>query len=318
MINEVPSISIAFLAGILSFISPCVLPLVPAYIGYLSARAGQQVSGQLATAGAPDQPTTPINKGQIFLHGILFVLGFTLVFVFIGLSITTGLRLLGVDSYAIQSNLTQIGGIVVIFFGLHVMGVTGWIIRRISERTPPDSALGKFVQRIQGVLYADTRVQINQRAQKGYSGSVMMGIVFAAGWTPCVGPIYGSILTVAATSPSTSGILLTAYSLGLGVPFLIAAAGIDRVKPFLKRIQKRMKWVELASGLLLITMGWMLYTNQLATLAGRLTWLTDFAYNTEECVVGLAQGRVPGNEFGTCMSLGPNYKFKINPPQAGQ
>jgi len=310
---DAPPIWIALLAGFLSFISPCVLPLVPAYVSYLGARAGQQAAGELAFAGGP-RPALVGNRAAIFLHGVMFVLGFTLVFVVFGLAVNTGLKLLGVSSYDLQNTLARVGGLLVIFFGLHVLGVTGWILRFLTARIPAETPIGKVLQRIQGILYADTRAQMNMRSRNGYAGSLLMGVVFAAGWTPCVGPIYGSILTVASNGSTTSAAwLLTAYSLGMGIPFLLAAAMIDRIKPFLRRIQKRMRMIELVSGVLLIFMGYLLFSNQLGEIAGRLTGLADTSYKVEECFTGLAQGKVTGTDLGTCLQVGPNYKYRTTP-----
>ncbi len=310
---DAPPIWIALLAGFLSFISPCVLPLVPAYVSYLGARAGQQAAGELAFAGGP-RPALVGNRAAIFLHGVMFVLGFTLVFVVFGLAVNTGFKLLSVSFYDLQITIARVGGIIVIFFGLHILGVTGLVLRWLTAHVPAATPLGVFFARLTAWLYGDTRMQMNPRSRKGYSGSLVMGVIFAAGWTPCVGPIYGSILTIASNGSTASAAwLLTAYSLGMGIPFLLAAAMIDRIKPLLRRIQKRMRMIELVSGVLLIFMGYLLFTNQLGEIAGRLTGLADFSYNVEECVTGAAQGKVAGMDFSTCMQVGPNYKYRITP-----
>jgi cytochrome c-type biogenesis protein len=311
---DTPPLTIAFIAGLLSFISPCVLPLVPAYIGYLGARVGGQATGELAFAGAGPAPSASATRVQVFLHGLMFVLGFTFVFVVFGLAVNTGLKLLGVSSYDLQNTIARVGGLIIIFFGLHVMGVTRLIITFLVKHTASDSTAGRLLGRLQSLLYADTRFQMNPRNNYGYAGSALMGTVFAAGWTPCVGPIYGSILTVASTGSTTSAaVLLTAYSLGLGLPFLAAAIGINQIKPLLRRIQKRMRLIEIFSGLLLILMGYLLYSNQLGEISGRLTGLADFSYKVEECTVRGLEGKMPWADYNTCMELGANYQYRITP-----
>lgn len=312
------SIGIAFLAGLLSFISPCVLPLVPAYISYLGARAGQQTRSLVATVGGGGTMAVPgaASRTQIFVHGLMFVLGFTLVFVVFGLAVTASLKLFGVSAYDIQIWIARIGGVLVIFFGLHVLGLTGWIITNLVKRTDPESASGKFLQRLQAVLYADTRRQIKRDNSTGYVGSVLMGVAFGAGWTPCIGPIYGSILTVASNgSTTTAAILLTTYSFGLGLPFLLAAIGIDRLKPLFRAIQKRMRVVELVSGVLLILMGVLLLTGRLSEISGQLGGgLADTQARIEDCTIAVAQGRIPAGDLGTCVDLGFNtYRRQSQP-----
>src|SRR5450432_2799039 len=162
-------IGVAFIAGFLSFISPCVLPLIPAYIGYLGGRATTQVSMELAAVGAGSANAGVLQKRRLntFAHGVLFVLGFTFVFVFFGLATNASLQLLRARSYDFETTIARVGGLLVIFFGLHVMGVTGWVLRMLITRVDWDAAggLGKgirgFLERVQAILYADTRRQIN-------------------------------------------------------------------------------------------------------------------------------------------------------------
>src|SRR6266852_2712552 len=139
------TVGLAFLAGFLSFISPCVLPLIPAYIGYLGGRTTTQVSMELATAraGGPGGGSTAVQKNRLgtVLHGAFFVAGFTLVFVVFGLLTNASLQLLRARSYDIQTFIGRFGGLLVIFFGLHVLGVTGWLLRTLITRVDWD-ALG--------------------------------------------------------------------------------------------------------------------------------------------------------------------------------
>ena len=179
------SLGLAFLAGLASFLSPCVFTLVPAYVGYLGGRAAGMDS-------AAD------NRFVTFTHGLAFVLGFSVVFILFGVAASAvGHFLVGA-----RDTITRLGGILVIIFGLHMIGVL---------RVP--------------ILDYDTRVQQAPDRKLGYLSSALMGILFSAGWSPCVGPVLGAILTFALNggSVSTGITLLSAYSAGLAIPFLIAA-----------------------------------------------------------------------------------------------
>ena len=217
MLIENTTIWLALVAGIFSFLSPCVLALVPAYIGYLGGRAagGEVHGGQRLT---------------IFFHGAFFVLGFSVVFILFNvISFGVG-RLL----YDFQTWLGRIGGLVIIIFGLHMLGVF---------RIP--------------FLEYDTRVQQMPDPRWGFLSSSLMGIFFAAGWSPCIGPVLGSIMTLAATNsslPYAVG-LGVAYSVGLGIPFLLAALGITWVTIILRKYGRIMRWTEILMGGLLIVVG---------------------------------------------------------------
>lgn len=322
MLSDV-SIGIAFLAGLLSFISPCVLPLIPAYIGYLTARASGQAALEMQSSGTA-LSLSRANRLVVFLHGIAFVLGFTIVFVGLGMLISGGFRLIvGQDAASIvgsgardfQVILAQVGGVIVIFFGLHIMGATGWLLRRLvynvnwSGLGGLGAALKGFFERLLGLLYADTRRQVNPRNPYGFLGSTLMGMVFAAGWSPCIGPILGSILTVSISATSSSewwsaGGMLLVYSLGLGVPFLLAAIAIDRTRGLMKRLQKRMRLIEAVSGGFLIFVGVLLISGELARLANVGGGIADFTYNLQECTVSAFRGEIAWSEHGTCMGTG--------------
>src|SRR5262249_20202859 len=155
------------------------------------------------------------------------------------------IRAVRADSYDVQKFIGSFGGLLIIFFGLHIMGVTGWTLGKLIEgaKGQSNTAFGETLlhglERIQQILYGDTRRQVDPRNPYGYAGSALMGITFAAGWTPCIGPIYGAILTLAIGAPTTNNYgqvagLLLAYSLGLGVPFLLASIALDRVRGLLK------------------------------------------------------------------------------------
>lgn len=225
------SAGLAFIAGVASFLSPCVLALVPAYIGYLGGRAAGGENG-----GS--------NRFLTFTHGLAFVLGFSAVFVVLGVAASA----LGGLLYDVRIWLGRIGGLVVIVFGLHMIGIL---------RLP--------------FLEYDTRMQEMPDPKLGYLSSALMGVFFSAGWSPCVGPVLGAILTLALNggSISSGAGLLTAYSAGLAVPFLLAALGIGWVTTILRKYNKVMRYTEIVMGGLMVIIGIMLMTgafNIIATL----------------------------------------------------
>ncbi len=234
---------LAFLAGILSFLSPCVFALVPAYVGYLGGRA----AGNAGEAR---------GKWITFSHGLAFVVGFSVVFITLGLAASA----LGRVLFDLQDILMKVGGILIVIFGLHML----------------DLRFGNFSTRIPFLEY-DTRRQQLPDAKWGYVSSAMMGVFFSAGWSPCVGPVLGAILTLALNGGSTSLglVLLTSYSAGLAIPFLIAALGIDWVSATLKKHGKVMRYVEMVMGVILIVLGVMLFMGKLALLANFGPWV-DF------------------------------------------
>lgn len=233
------TVGLAFLAGLASFLSPCVFSLVPAYIGYLGGRA---VGGEV----------TESNRMVTFTHGLAFVLGFSVVFVTLGVATSAFGRLL----FDLRFILSKVGGIIIIIFGLHMIGVF---------RIP--------------LLEYDTRVQKVPDRKWGYFSSALMGVFFSAGWAPCVGPVLGAILTLALNggSISTGVSLLSAYSAGLAIPFLIAALGIGWVSITLRKYGKVMHYIEIAMGVVLVILGFMLFSGIFASIAqaGQFFWV-DF------------------------------------------
>lgn len=227
-ISEV-TFSLAFLAGLASFLSPCVFSLVPAYIGYLGGRA----------AGGEDNSS---NRWITFTHGLAFVLGFSVVFVLLGVAASAA----GGFLFDFKVWLAKIGGIVVIIFGLHMIGVF---------RIP--------------FLEYDTRVTTAPDRKWGYLSSALMGVFFSAGWSPCVGPILSVILTFAINGGSMilGAKLLTAYSAGLAIPFLVAALGIGWVTNILRKYGKVMHYVEIAMGVILVIVGLMLFAGVFELIA---------------------------------------------------
>ncbi|MBK8617855.1 MAG: cytochrome c biogenesis protein CcdA [Anaerolineales bacterium] len=236
------SVGLALLAGLASFLSPCVFSLVPAYVGYLGGLA----------AGSPDAVGGKSNRWVTFSHGLAFVFGFSVVFVLLGVAAAFAGGLL----YDVREWLAKIGGIVVIVFGLHMIGVF---------HLP--------------FLAYDTRVQQAPDPKWGYLSSALMGVFFSAGWSPCVGPVLGAILTLAINGGSISlgAMLLSAYSIGLAIPFLIAALGIGWVTTILKKYSKTMRYVEIVMGVILVVIGIMLFTGAFELIAqqGQFFWF-DF------------------------------------------
>ena len=230
------SIGLAALAGLVSFLSPCVLALVPAYVAYLSGRTFQ--GNEVVTRG----------RWETFLHGVAFVIGFSLVFVLLGAAASA----LGSIAFQLRRVFTLVGGGLVILFGLYTLGVINIPI-----------------------LGYDIRKQYQPDPRLGYFSSVLMGVFFSAGWSPCVGPILGAILTFALTGGEIGRgvVLLSAYSAGLAVPFLLAALGLGRAAHLLRRHQKFLQYLTYATGVLLILVGIMLITGQLERLAALGTFL---------------------------------------------
>lgn len=217
------TVGLAFLAGLASFLSPCVFSLVPVYVGYLSGRA-------VATA----QSNSVADRWVTFSHGLAFVLGFSVVFITLGVAVSA----LGGLLYDLRTWIAKIGGILVMIFGLHMTGVL---------RIP--------------FLEYDLRPRSSEDLSRSYLSSALMGVFFSAGWSPCVGPVLGAILTLALSGGSIAqGVsLLSAYSAGLAIPFLIAALGIGWVTKILRRYGKVMHYVEVGMGVILIIVGGMLF-----------------------------------------------------------
>lgn len=238
---------LAFLAGLASFLSPCVLCLVPAYLGYLGSRA-VTAEGQVVE-----------NRWVTFTHGLAFVLGFSAVFIALGSAASA----VGALLYDFQDVLTKIGGIVVIAFGLHTLGVL---------RIP--------------FLDYDTRHQQVPDRRWGYLSSALMGVFFSAGWSPCVGPVLGAVLTLALSAEGVNrgAALLSAYSLGLGLPFLFVAAGLGSVSEFLRRYNKYLRYVSQVTGIFLIVIGVMLFTNSLSYLA-RFAPFSELQVSLDQSVI---------------------------------
>ncbi|MDQ7024572.1 MAG: cytochrome c biogenesis protein/redoxin [Anaerolineae bacterium] len=425
------TIGLAFIAGLLSFVSPCVLPLVPAYIGYMGGRATRNVAMETGSKQKSSQSGGVIVRANMLLHGLVFVLGFTLVFVAIGLLTTAFVGLIGISVNDLTNIIGRIGGIVIIFFGLHFMGalrqffnwlkknpsllaqfplsillaailtllafvglvsglsfganaisislginlspilinilmlIVGLVIfayvaltgklgtifasmSKVSMGRVPTTLLMlalvsafilwafvlpvvalpilvgyllwvilggaftdaekfwmKVINTLENTLYADTRPDMTKQGNGGLGGSFIMGIVFSAGWTPCIGPLLGTILTVAAQTGEVSQAvpMLTAYSLGLGIPFILTAVLMEGAQSILRRLQRHMSKIEFSSGALLILIGLLVASGNLQNLSSSLsTNQADISFRIEECGVGFARGHLSFGQAQDCLS----------------
>lgn len=230
----------AFAAGLLSFLSPCVLPLVPGYVSLISGNTVDEI-----------QTEHRRSSRAVLLNSLMFIAGFSLVFILLG-AVASGIGQLVRQYYAV---LAKIAGVVVIVFGLHLTGV--FHIR---------------------ALFADKRMHGVKGGSSAW-GSFAVGFAFAFGWTPCIGPILAGILALAASTETiTRGVaLLVLYAAGLAVPFLITSLAIDRFLRFYRRFRRHLHKVEVASGVLLIAIGVLILTRQFTMLSGYLSFLNRFA-----------------------------------------
>jgi cytochrome c-type biogenesis protein len=228
-----PSFAIAFVAGLLSFLSPCVLPLIPSYVGFLTGLTLEELE---------------LRRGSALIHAGWFVAGFSLVFVALG----TTASALGAVLLHSQVWIGRIGGVIVLLFGLYLLGVLR-----------------------PAFLLRERKVQL-ARKPVGYLGSAVVGITFGAAWTPCIGPILGAILTLAAAASSVGQgtALLAAYSLGLAIPFLVTALALDRFLVWFQRFRPYIVWVDRIAGALLILLGVLLVTDRFTLLSSWLQGLT--------------------------------------------
>jgi cytochrome c-type biogenesis protein len=230
------TVGIAFLAGLVSFVSPCVLPLVPAYLSLLTGESLENLKAETATAA----------RAQTFAHAMAFVLGFSLVFIALGLTASA----IGGVLNAHRTLISQIGGVLVVILGLQMMGLI---------RIP--------------FLMMDKRAHI-QNDRRTLWTSLIVGMAFAAGWSPCIGPILAGILAIASQQHNgEAALLLASYSAGLAVPFLVTAAAIGAVLPALNRVKRFLPAIEFAAGAFLIVVGLVLVNNAFLNVAG---WFYQF------------------------------------------
>jgi cytochrome c-type biogenesis protein len=217
----------AFLAGLLSFASPCVLPLVPGFLSYLGG-VGLREGGKA-------------SRFRVFLNAVAYVLGFTVVFSLLGVLLNGAL---GAASYDVRTWLSRVGGVVIIAFGLYMLGLIKL-----------------------GFLQSEHRFKPGEGAKRSYLFSFLFGASFAVGWSPCVGAILGAVLTLAATAPGQSFVLLLSYSLGLGIPFLAVGAFVAQARRAISKIGPYLRYFNYAAGALLILLGVLVFTDNLAKAA---------------------------------------------------
>jgi cytochrome c-type biogenesis protein len=229
-------IIVAFVAGIISFLSPCILPIIPGFLAYLA--------GESSAPGAIKP-----SRLNIFLNSAFFVLGFSLVFALLGVLLNGALAHV---AYAVQSWLAWVGGTIVIFFGLYLMGFF-----RI-----------RFFE-------SDHKLILNTKFHSRYLTSLLFGLAFAAGWTPCVGPVLGGILGIAASAPGEAFWLLLSYAIGLGVPFLIVGLFVAQSASLINRYAAKLEYVNMIFGAILVVLGVLVFTQDLPLIAN-FGFVSDF------------------------------------------
>ncbi|MDQ3696957.1 MAG: cytochrome c biogenesis protein CcdA [Gemmatimonadota bacterium] len=224
---------VSFSAGLLSFLSPCVLPLIPSYITFITGMSVDEVQ---------------VGRRSTFVHSLLFIGGFTLIFLLFGATATV----MGRALLAYRDWISRVGGVLIIVFGLYLLGAFN--IRAFAR---------------------ERRVHIANKPV-GYLGTALVGVAFGAGWTPCIGPILGSILIYTSSQADLGQglLLLFAYSLGLAIPFLTASLAIDRFLTTFTRFHRHLVWVNRVGGVILIAVGVLLLTNYFTILASYLQALT--------------------------------------------
>ncbi|WP_026842178.1 cytochrome c biogenesis CcdA family protein [Citrifermentans bremense] len=219
----------AFVAGLLSFLSPCVLPLIPSYITYITGLSFADLQAE--------HPSHKVRQ-QTIIHSLLFIAGFTCVFVILGASAS----FLGDFLQEHKTAIRRIGGAMIVIFGVHVSGLFDI-----------------------GLLLGEKKLTLH-RKPAGYLGSFVVGVVFAAGWTPCIGPILATILAVAATE-GRGVCLLLAYSMGLAIPFFLASLALHQFLVFFKRFKRHIRLFEIITGLFMVLVGILIFTNSLVVIS---------------------------------------------------
>ena len=228
------TVAIAAIAGLGSFLAPCILPMIPAFLAYISGTTISELQRNNGTVNLVS------NRLNIVLNTIFFVLGFSVVFSVFGVILNS---VLASSATNLISGFNQIGGVIIIGFGGFMLLSTKFKNLNFEKRFFPN------------------------RTKASYPLSFLFGLAFAAGWTPCIGPILGSILTLAATSPGQSFTLLLAYSFGLGIPFILMGIFFSRFTRIIKSLSRHLKYYSIIMGSFIIVLGVLVYTNQLATIA---------------------------------------------------
>ena len=220
------SLFIALFAGVVSFLSPCILPLIPGFLSYLAGTSLEESKN---------------HQKEVFINSLFFVFGFSLVFSIIGILLST---LLSTFAFTAQTWMSRIGGAIIIFFGLYLTGLIQI----------------KFLQQ-------EHKIKIAKKFSSKYVTSFIFGAAFAAGWSPCVGAVLGTILGLAITVPTAAFILLMTYSFGLGFPFLIIGLFTAPASRFINKYGRFSQYINIVFGILLIIMGMLVFTQRLAELS---------------------------------------------------
>ncbi|MDH3312810.1 MAG: cytochrome c biogenesis protein CcdA [Nitrosopumilus sp.] len=228
------SLVVAAIAGLGSFVAPCILPMIPAFLAYISGTTLTELNQK------GNSKTLSINRTNIVLNSVFFVLGFSVVFSILGVIINS---VLGTASGEFVDTLNQVGGIIIIGFGVFLL---------LSTKINKLNMEKKFFPKI---------------TKASYPMSFIFGLAFAVGWTPCVGPILGTILTLAATTPSVAFNLLLVYSLGLGIPFILIGVFYSRANSIIRSMSKHLKYYNIILGGFIMVLGVLVFTNQLAYIA---------------------------------------------------
>lgn len=228
-----PTVLVAFVAGLSSFIAPCILPIIPAFLAYISGTTVSEL-------GSKNGAVLSVNRINIILNTVFFVLGFSAVFSILGVLINS---VLSNAASEFTESLNTLGGIIIVAFGVFLL---------LSTKIRSLNVEKKFFP---------------QNSKSSYPMSFVFGLAFAVGWTPCVGPILGTILTLAATTPSISFSLLLAYSLGIGIPFILMGIFFSRATRVIRSMSKHLKYYNVILGAFIIILGILVFTNQLAYIA---------------------------------------------------
>jgi len=228
------TLTVAVLAGLGSFVAPCILPMIPAFLAYISGTTLAELNQK------GNSKSISINSTNIILNSVFFVLGFSMVFSILGVIINSTIS---TYSRELIETLNQVGGIIIIGFGVFLL---------LSMKINKLNIEKKFFPK---------------RSKTSYPMSFIFGLSFAVGWTPCVGPILGTIFTLAVTTPSIAFNLLLAYSLGLGIPFILMGVFYSRANKIIHSMSKHLKYYNVILGGLIIILGVLVFTNQLVYIA---------------------------------------------------